>query len=60
METGDRGYFHPTYLEFLEFTAQEFKKFGKMPVITTEEIENTDVDELFISLLEDGLCREEE
>ena len=36
-----------TYLEFLEFSsAAEFKKFRNMPVITREEVEGVDMDEL--------------
>ncbi len=36
-----------TYLEFVEFTsADEFRKFKAMPVVSREEIEETDMDDL--------------
>ena len=42
-----------SYLEFLEFSSSaEFEKYKKMPVITSTEIETTDLDELIRELQE--------
>lgn len=35
-----------TYLEYLEFRYDEFRKFSRMPPVTKEEIDRTDMDEL--------------
>ncbi len=40
-----------SYLEFLEFSSSaEFEKYKKMPVITEQDIETTDLDELIKEL----------
>lgn len=43
----DSGPLPFSYLEFLEFSnAEEFDKFNDMPLITEDEINNTDLDDL--------------
>lgn len=43
----DQGPLPFSYLEFLEFSSSaEFEKYKEMPVITSEEIESTDLDNL--------------
>ncbi len=47
----DQGPLPFSYLEFLEFSSSaEFEKYKKMPVITSDEIAETNIDELINEL----------
>ena len=41
-------------IEYLEFNHHEFRKFRTLPTVTKEEVENTDMEAVFMQILIEG------